>query len=118
MSSKYRDLGDVGAVGIEFVLAMMVGYYAGHWLDGKFFGGHGYMTGFGCVVGVGAAFKAIFDAGKRANRRLEELEKSEKAERAKRAAPSIDELRDATDQRLAEIERRERGDDDRSDDDR
>jgi hypothetical protein len=107
MSSKYRDLGDVGAVGIEFVLAMLVGYYGGHWLDGKYFGGHGIATGIGCVAGVGAAFKAIFDAGKRSTRRLEELDKKEAAERAKKIAPSIDELRAETDAKLAAIERRD-----------
>ena len=79
-TDKYRDLGDVGAVGIEFVLSLAVGYYAGRWLDTRFFGGHGWATGIGSILGVITAFKAIFDAAKRAQRRLERLEAEEREE--------------------------------------
>lgn len=85
-TNKWRDLGDVGTVGLEFVLALLVGYYGGRWLDGRFFGGHGWMTGVGTVVGVLTAFKAIYDASKRARWRLEELEREESLERARRDA--------------------------------
>lgn len=97
--NKYRDLGDVGAVGIEFVLSIAVGYYGGRWLDGHWFGGRGYLTFAGFVFGLILAFKAIWDASKRANRRMEQIEREERAVRE----PSLEELK-------AKIERHERRD--------
>lgn len=82
--NKWRDLGDVGAVGIEFVLSIALGYYAGRWLDHRFFGGRGWVTAVGAAFGVLAAFKAIYDAAKRAERRLRELEEKEQQERDER----------------------------------
>jgi hypothetical protein len=79
--NKWRDLGDVGAVGIEFVLSIVVGYYGGRWLDHRFFHDHGYATAIGAVFGTIVAFKAIYDAGKRANRRLRELDEEESRQR-------------------------------------
>lgn len=78
---KYRDLGDVGAVGIELVLSIVLGWYAGHWLDHRYFHDRGLATFIGATFGVVAGFKAIFDAGKRARLRLEELEREERADR-------------------------------------
>lgn len=75
-NTYWRDMGDVGAVGIEFVLALAVGYYGGRYLDQRFFGAHGYVTAIGAMIGLIAAFKAIYDAGKRAQRRLEEMDRS------------------------------------------
>ena len=107
MASKYRDIGDVGAVGIEFVLCLGFGYYGGHYLDGRFFGAHGYATGVGCVIGVGAAFKANFDASKRATLRLEELDREEAAARKK--GPSLEALKDKVDKKIDDIERDDDG---------
>lgn len=77
---KWRDVGDVGAVGIEFVVALALGYYAGKWLDHRYFGDRGYATAIGALLGVFTAFKAIWDAAKRAQRRLEELDRDERHE--------------------------------------
>lgn len=76
--NKWRDLGDVGAVGIEFVLSLAAGYYLGRWLDVRYFGSHGYATAVGALFGVLAAFKAIYEAAKRARLRLEEIERDER----------------------------------------
>ncbi len=76
---KWRDLGDVGAVGIEFVVSLAVGYYAGRWLDRRYFHERGWVTGLGALFGVILAFKAIWDAAKRAQRRLDELEREERS---------------------------------------
>jgi TRAP-type C4-dicarboxylate transport system permease small subunit len=88
-AKKWRDLGDVGAVGIEFVLSLAFGYYAGRWLDRRFFGDRGWVTAAGAIFGVLAAFKAIYEAAKRAQRRLEELEREER-EQASKAPPAAD----------------------------
>lgn len=77
-TDKWRDIGDVGAVGIEFVLSMALGWYVGHWLDVRYFGDRGYATFIGASFGIAAAFKAIYDAATRARLRLEELERDER----------------------------------------
>lgn len=86
-AKKWRDLGDVGAVGIEFVLSLALGYYAGHWLDRRFFGDRGWATAIGALFGVFAAFKAIYEAAKRAQRRLEELDREEREDAARGEEP-------------------------------
>ncbi len=83
-TDKWRDIGDVGAVGIEFVLSMAAGWYIGHWLDVRYFGDRGTATLIGALFGVVAAFKAIYDAAQRAQRRLEELERDEHRHDAER----------------------------------
>ena len=80
-ADKWRDLGDVGAVGIEFVLSIALGWYVGHWLDHRYFHDRGVATFIGASFGIAAGFKAIFEAGKRARLRLEELEREERVER-------------------------------------
>jgi hypothetical protein len=79
-TDKWRDLGDVGGVGIEFVVSIAFGYWVGHWLDTKYFGGKGTATLIGSVFGVVLAFKAIYDAARRAQRRLEEIEREERGD--------------------------------------
>jgi F0F1-type ATP synthase assembly protein I len=76
-TDKWRDIGDVGTVGIEFVLSIALGWWVGQWLDRRYFGNHGPATLIGALIGVAAAFKAIWEASKRAQRRLEELEREE-----------------------------------------
>lgn len=85
-AKKWRDVGDVGAVGIEFVVSLALGYYAGHWLDHRYFGDRGWATGIGALLGVFTAFKAIWDAAKRAQLRLEELDREEREEAQEREA--------------------------------
>lgn len=83
-TDKWRDLGDVGGVGIEFVLSIAFGYWVGHWIDTKYFGNRGYATAIGAGFGVFAAFKGIYDAAKRMRRRLEELEREEHGDDSRR----------------------------------
>ena len=54
----YRQAGQAGAVGIEVFLAILVGYYAGHWLDAKL-DTSPWFTYFLGLAGVGAAVKAL-----------------------------------------------------------
>ena len=81
VNNKWRDLGDVGTVGLEFILWLALGYYVGHWLDHRYFHDHGYATASGALFGVVGAFKAIYEAAKRAQRRLEAAEKSEQSKK-------------------------------------
>ena len=43
---------------------MVLGWALGHWLDGKFFGSHGYATAIGSIVGVYAGFRSLWKAAK------------------------------------------------------
>lgn len=81
---RYRELGDVGAVGIELVVSIALCYWAGHWADARWFGGRGWMTLAGFILGVVVGFKAIFDASRRATRRMamNDREEREARERA------------------------------------
>ena len=80
--NKYRDLGDVGAVGIELVLSIALCYWAGHWADERWFHARGWVTFGGFALGVVVGFKAIFDGAARATRRVAILEREEAAARA------------------------------------
>ncbi len=50
---------DVASVGIEMAVAVVVGWYAGDWLDNRF-GTAPYLTVFLTLAGVGAAFKGLW----------------------------------------------------------
>ncbi len=84
--SKWRDLGDVGTVGIEFIVSIGVCYFAGHWLDVRYFGGHGYGDLAGFAFGLVVAFRAIVMAGRRATLSVERVEREEREKREQRAA--------------------------------
>jgi ATP synthase protein I len=65
--SAYRSLGAYGTLGIEFVVSVVFGLYAGRWLDQKF-GTSGGFTVAGVVLGVVMGFRAIWRVAKRAER--------------------------------------------------
>jgi len=54
----WRIAGSTGAVGIEVAVAIAIGYFGGHWLDGKLHTGP-WLTIVGFVAGIGAAVKAL-----------------------------------------------------------
>jgi ATP synthase protein I len=54
----WRIAGSTGAVGIEVAVAITIGYFGGHWLDGKFHTSP-WLTIVGFVAGIGAAIKAL-----------------------------------------------------------
>ncbi|MFH1810886.1 MAG: AtpZ/AtpI family protein [Pseudomonadota bacterium] len=53
-----KDAGRLGAVGFEIVICLLLGYFGGHWLDGKL-GSDPYLAMFGLLVGLAAAGKVI-----------------------------------------------------------
>ena len=54
----WATAGQTGAVGLEIVLAVLVGFLGGQWLDGKL-GTAPWFQWFGLAVGIGAAIKAL-----------------------------------------------------------
>jgi ATP synthase protein I len=65
----WRAAGTTGAVGIEIVLAVLVGYIGGQWLDRRF-GTAPWLTWAGTVAGVGAAIKALVRVVRHYNKTL------------------------------------------------
>jgi ATP synthase protein I len=50
--------GSAGALGLEILLALAVGWFGGQWLDRKL-GTVPWLQWFGLAVGIGAAIKAL-----------------------------------------------------------
>lgn len=83
MRSPYEGLGKYGTVGLDLLLSIGLGYWAGHWLDGKL--GTRWITLVGFAFGVAAGFKAIYETARRLQ---EETERADLAERnARRRGP-------------------------------
>jgi ATP synthase protein I len=54
----WQVAGTAGALGLEILLALAVGFFGGQWLDGKL-GTAPWFQWIGLVVGVGAAINAL-----------------------------------------------------------
>lgn len=67
---QLRQAQRVGAVGLEMVVATLVGYFGGRWLDGRF-ETTPYLTYVGLALGIAAGFKGLFDFARKT--RLDEL---------------------------------------------
>jgi ATP synthase protein I len=73
---EYKAIGSYGTLGLEIVLAMLVGYFGGHWLDGKL-GTDPYLSILGFCFGIGAAVKALARSIKQMNRVAEREEREQ-----------------------------------------
>jgi F0F1-type ATP synthase assembly protein I len=73
-----KAYGQYGALGFELLLSIAVGYYLGHWLDGRF--GTRWLALVGFLLGCYAGFRALFKAGKRMQRDIELDERMERGE--------------------------------------
>lgn len=67
---------NVGTVGIEFVLSLVVGFFGGHWLDGRL-GTGPYLTILGVCFGLAAGGRAIWRAAQHMRRDAEREEREE-----------------------------------------
>jgi len=66
----WKAIGDYGTVGIEMVLSVMIGFFVGRWLDGKF-DTDPYITLVGFAYGIAAAARAVYRAWRKAQRAAE-----------------------------------------------
>ena len=82
MQQDWKGVGRYGTVGLEFALSILVGLFAGQWLDKKL-GTHGILTLVGLAYGVAAAVRVVWRALKSANREADEAERAEQAARKK-----------------------------------
>jgi ATP synthase protein I len=58
MKDEYRAVGSWGTLGLEIVLSVMLGFFGGRWLDGRF-GTSPWLALLGFFFGCGAAVKSI-----------------------------------------------------------
>jgi ATP synthase protein I len=70
-------LGDYGTVGIELVLSILFGFFAGRWLDGKL-GTNGWLTVIGFGFGVAAGFRGLYRAAVRMRKETEAEDERER----------------------------------------
>ena len=76
----YESLGRYGTVGLELVISIGLGWWFGHWLDGKLGGGRGWFTIGGFVLGTFAGFRQLFIVARKMTREAEaEAERDRKA---------------------------------------
>ncbi len=64
-----KSFGRYGSVGFELLLSIAIGYYLGHWADGKL--GTHWISLVGFLLGCYAGFRALFKAAKRMERDIE-----------------------------------------------
>ncbi len=69
----FRMLGALSTVGITLVVATVIGYFAGHYLDGRF-GTTPWLTLAFLLLGIAAGFKNLYDQ----TRRLMDLDDTDK----------------------------------------
>jgi ATP synthase protein I len=82
VQQDWKGVGRYGTVGLEFALSILVGLFAGQWLDKKL-GTHGILTLVGLAYGLAAGGRAVYRALKSANREADEQERQDRARRKK-----------------------------------
>jgi hypothetical protein len=72
--SPLKEIGRYGSVGIEFVLTILIVSWCGHWLDGRYWGGHGWGLVGGFVLGVAMGFRNLVRTAQQMQRDIERAE--------------------------------------------
>lgn len=78
----WKSLGSYGSVGIEIALSVILGLFAGQWLDKKL-GTNGWLTFVGLAYGIAAGGRALYRVLKKANKESEEFDRKEREARKK-----------------------------------
>jgi F0F1-type ATP synthase assembly protein I len=77
----YRGLGGYGTVGLELVLSILFGFFAGRWIDQKT-GAGGWVTLLGFGLGLVAGFRSVYRAAVRMRREAEAMDERERQTKA------------------------------------
>lgn len=93
-----KSFGRYGAVGFELLASIGIGYYLGHWLDGKL--GTRWIALVGFLVGCYAGFTGLYRSAKQMQRDIERDERLERGE-----DPWAEPEQEAPDEREAPEER-------------
>jgi ATP synthase protein I len=82
VKQDWKGVGSYGTVGLEVALSVVVGLFAGSWLDRRL-GTGPWLTVLGAAYGVAAAARALYRAARRATKDAEELDRREREARKK-----------------------------------
>ena len=82
MNNSWKGIGSYSTVGLDFVLSILFGLFAGRWLDRKLGTGH-WLTIAGLGFGLAAGVRTLLRALERANREAEEQERRDRVARDK-----------------------------------
>ena len=74
-----HDLGRYGTVGLEIIVSLALGYYAGRWVDEKI-GGGGWVTGAGALFGLVLGVYSLWRANQTMQRDILRAEKRDRGE--------------------------------------
>jgi len=86
VKQDWKGVGRYGTVGLELVLSVVVGLFAGQFLDRRFHTAP-WLTLVGTGYGVAAGIRALYRAAQRATREAEELDRREREKRRKYDKP-------------------------------
>jgi ATP synthase protein I len=82
VQQNWKGIGSYATVGLEFGLSLLLGLFAGRWLDREL-GTGPWLALLGFGFGVAAGYRAVYRAAKAANREAEAEEAREREERKK-----------------------------------
>ena len=82
MKQEWKGVGRYGTVGLELVLSVIVGLFAGQFLDRRFHTTPWLML-LGLGYGIAAGVRGLYRAAQRATREADEFERREREERRK-----------------------------------
>lgn len=86
MQQDWKGIGRYGTVGLELVLSVLLGLFAGQFLDKRLHTAP-WLTLIGLSYGIAAGVRGLYRAAKRATREAEELDRREREQRKKYRAP-------------------------------
>ena len=109
--SAWRNVGRYGTVGFELILSIVIGYWVGRWLDGRFFPDRSWMTIVFSLGGTYAGFRALWKAAKQMTADAERIDAEEAAEQKRLLDEAL------VRHRLEEVDREIERDEDKEDDD-
>lgn len=82
MKQEWKGVGRYGTVGLELVLSVIVGLFAGQFLDRRFHTAPWLML-VGLGYGIAAGVRGLYRAAQRATHEADEFERREREERRK-----------------------------------
>jgi hypothetical protein len=74
MAGPWKEMGRYGSVGIELVLTILIVSWIGHWLDDRYWGGHGWGLVGGFVLGATMGFRNLIRTAGQMQRDIERAE--------------------------------------------
>ena len=86
VKQDWKGIGRYGTVGLELVLSVLLGLFAGQFLDKRLHTAPWLML-VGLAYGIAAGIRGLYRAAARATREAEELDRREREQRKKYRAP-------------------------------